>query len=115
MAWERNRPPMRPGWAAKRRRILARDPVCRICRKRPATEVDHRVSRAQGGGDSESNLRGVCRRCHAIRTQRQSAAARKAAGKPRKPADPVERQRTIAVKRGRQQEAEWWAEIARRG
>lgn len=107
MAWERNRRGMGPGWAAKRARVLKRDPVCRVCRRRPATEVDHKVSRAQGGDDSETNLRGICRRCHSIRTQRQSVAARK-------PVDPVQRQRKRAERIGRKQEADFWREIQRR-
>ena len=95
------------GWPAKRARVLARSPTCTICKERPATEVDHKVSRAAGGTDAESNLRGICRRCHGLRTQRQSVAARR-------PIDPVEGQRRRAAKRGRKQEAEFWQEITQR-
>jgi 5-methylcytosine-specific restriction endonuclease McrA len=52
------------GWHRARRRVLARDPVCVICRARPSTEVDHVVMRAAGGGHDMANLRGLCTECH---------------------------------------------------
>ena len=98
---------MAPGWAGKRARVLAGSPVCTICKVRPAAEVDHKVSRAQGGTDAESNLRGVCRRCHGRLTQRQSVAARK-------PISGIERLRRAAVARNDTGRAAIYREINQR-
>lgn len=79
MGWESSDRAARlpPDWPRIRARILARDPVCRICRRRPATEVDH----IQRGDDHRPhNLRGVCSPCHASKSGReggQAAAARR--------------------------------------
>lgn len=113
MPWQRTAKRMPRGWARRRARILARDPVCRICGLRPATEVDHVISRAAGGDESPGNLRGVCRPCHARRTQRQSVAARKRNPKP-PPLPAAERQARRAAKMGRPGEADFWREIQRR-
>lgn len=51
-------------------RILARDPICRICGDAPSAHVDHIKPLAQGGTDHESNLRGVCASCHSRLTHR---------------------------------------------
>ena len=107
MTWKRSNRPMGRGWPAKRARVLAGSPVCTICKERPATEVDHKVSRAQGGTDAESNLRGVCKRCHGIRTQRQSVAARR-------PISGIERLRRAAVARDDSGRAALYREIKQR-
>jgi len=49
-------------WQVRRRRILARDPICRHesgCTE-PSVEVDHIIPKALGGDDDPSNLRGTC-------------------------------------------------------
>jgi 5-methylcytosine-specific restriction protein A len=66
-------------WSERRRRVLERDAFrCRLgfagCLVR-ASEVDHVVQPEAGGDNSLSNLRAVCRRCHATRTGRQGALA----------------------------------------
>jgi 5-methylcytosine-specific restriction endonuclease McrA len=63
-----------PGWAAIRSRVLARDPICVLCRERPSTDVDH-----INGRDDHSleHLRGLCRRCHLQRTHQQGEAAKR--------------------------------------
>lgn len=68
------------GWETViRPRILARDPICRICGRRPSTEVDHD---RPGDDHSDANLQGVCTPCHLHKSGREgglaSAAARKA-------------------------------------
>jgi 5-methylcytosine-specific restriction endonuclease McrA len=67
---------MPPDWARTRRRILRRDPTCRIggplCTRR-STEVDHVI---RGGGDHDANLRGVCAACHKAKTAVEAAACR---------------------------------------
>jgi len=48
--------------------IIARDPVCTICRQAPSTDADHISPREQGGTDDPSNLRGTCHACHSRKT-----------------------------------------------
>lgn len=55
-------------WRKLRERILARDPVCRSCDKRPSSEVDHIVPKAEGGSDHPDNLQGLCKSCHSRKT-----------------------------------------------
>src|SRR5262245_39488172 len=64
-------------WSMKRRRTLARDPVC-PCGLEPSIEVDHVIARADGGSNDESNLRGIGARCHAEKSARERAARRNA-------------------------------------
>lgn len=61
------------GWAKLRKRILLRDPICRICDMALSVEVDHIVP---GDDHSDENLQGVCVGCHADKTQREALAAR---------------------------------------
>ena len=58
-------------WRSLRVRILLRDPICmaRGCH-RPSEVADHITPRRQGGTDSESNLQGLCKRCHGRITNR---------------------------------------------
>ena len=50
------------GWRKIRARILKRDPFCKWegCSV-PSQDVDHIIPRVAGGGDEDSNLRGLCR------------------------------------------------------
>ena len=67
---------MPPGWTATCARILARDPICRLCSARPSAEVHH----TRGPGwEADAWLIGVCSRCHRQVTQAQAAAARRLA------------------------------------
>lgn len=60
------------GYGARWRRIrsakLARNPVCEICDKALATEVDHVKAKAHGGTDDDANLQSVCTGCHRAKT-----------------------------------------------
>ncbi|MDF3837140.1 HNH endonuclease [Cupriavidus basilensis] len=65
-------------WQRLREFILARD--CGICqceeckalgRVRIATEVDHRVPKAEGGTDDPENLRAINADCHKAKTGRE--------------------------------------------
>lgn len=61
------------GWDKRRRYILQRDPICKVCDEAVSTEVDH----IQPGDDhSHTNLQGICKPCHRDKTQREAAAAR---------------------------------------
>lgn len=71
--------------APVRRRILARDPICRClgCDRctpdgcqRPSTEADHLHESASGGGDDEANGRGMCTPCHRHRSQQHASRMR---------------------------------------
>lgn len=68
------------GWAKIRARILARDPVCKLCGVRPSTHCDHIVAKADD--HSETGLQGVCGPCHDQKSAREGAAAAKAKGQP---------------------------------
>lgn len=68
------------GWAKIRARILARDPICKICGTRPSTHCDHIVAKADD--HSDTGLQGVCGPCHDQKSAREGAAAAKAKGRP---------------------------------
>ena len=55
-------------WQRLRAFVLKRHPVCKGCDRAPATEVDHIVPKAQGGGDEAENLQGLCKPCHSRKT-----------------------------------------------
>ena len=69
------------GWQVIRKQVLVRDDYqCQlryadICVGR-ASQVDHIVQPEAGGTSDPSNLRAVCRPCHARRTGRQGALAK---------------------------------------
>lgn len=65
------------GWRRLRKMVLARDPFCVLCGKRPSEHVDHIRAKAAGGDDSMGNLRGLCQGCH-MRKTAQDGHARKA-------------------------------------
>lgn len=55
-------------------RILKRDDyLCQICAKSgvwtKATDVDHITPKSRGGGDEDSNLQSLCKRCHRKKTR----------------------------------------------
>lgn len=57
-------------WQKLRLHILAKEPICSVCGRMPSQHVDHITPKAQGGGDEEENLRGICAACHAKKTAR---------------------------------------------
>ena len=71
---------------ATRRYVLERDVVCQLqfdCCQGQAIEVDHILGVAELGNrhpylDDPDNCRGVCRPCHARRTEQQKLAGIKA-------------------------------------
>lgn len=65
-------------WEKLRAQILKRDGyvcVCDDCKRegivRPATHVDHRTPKAQGGTDDPSNLQSMNVKCHMRKTARE--------------------------------------------
>lgn len=72
------------GWTEIRKRVLARDPTCKICGVRPSTHCDH--IRAKTDDDRPSQLQGVCATCHALKSSAEgNAAPRPATGRTRPP------------------------------
>lgn len=71
-------------WDKLREQIMLRDKgVCQPCWKlgkaTPAHAVDHIKAKHEGGTDDCTNLQAICRACHAAKTQREAASARRAA------------------------------------
>lgn len=68
-------------WVKLRAQILQRDGgLCQPClaqgRVTPATQVDHKVAKAQGGTDAEVNLQSICKPCHQAKTGRETLGGR---------------------------------------
>jgi 5-methylcytosine-specific restriction protein A len=72
-------PPSRE-WERIRRRVIDRDPICKLCNAAVSVEVDHIHNR---NDHSLPNLQGVCRRCHRAKTLAEATAARTQGGTPR--------------------------------
>ena len=70
---------------ARRARILANHPVCRICWARASTIADHIRNLAAGGSDTEDNMQGVCGRCHTAKTALEAYHARPSRYRPQEP------------------------------
>ena len=69
-------------WRKKRATVLERDRHlcrCESCKgqRLPASEVDHILPKKRGGSDDLSNLRAMNSGCHKLKTQKESAAARR--------------------------------------
>ncbi len=62
-------------WRKRRRAWLTEHPTCANCARqgfvKAATDVDHVVPLAAGGGDDESNYQSLCHECHSERTARE--------------------------------------------
>ena len=61
-------------WRNKRAMLLARQPVCPCGQS--ATEVDHIIPVADGGGDDAENLQGLCKSCHTRKTSAETRRLR---------------------------------------
>jgi len=68
------------GWPKIRARILARDPICKICDVRPSAFCDHVVAKADL--NSPADLQGVCGPCHDQKSSREGNEAQRANPKP---------------------------------
>ena len=66
-----------PDWERRRKRILERDPICKVCDNALSTIADHIVP---GDDHSYENLQGICDPCHREKTQREAAEARRTKG-----------------------------------
>lgn len=70
-------------WDRTRARILVRDGYrcqCEECKAAglltPATDVDHRIARADGGSEDDDNLQAMGHECHKRKTAAENAARR---------------------------------------
>ncbi len=80
-------------WKKLRKIVLARDPICMICREAPSTQVDHIVPRRpeQHAADvTEEELQGLCKPCHSSKTRAENAPKSKQRRKPREDTDLAE-------------------------
>lgn len=59
-------------WQQLRAHVLSVEPICRGCRARRATEVDHIIPLRRGGTHDLPNLQPLCRHCHRSKTRRES-------------------------------------------
>jgi 5-methylcytosine-specific restriction protein A len=60
-------------WQKLRRLVRARDPICCLCNRAPATECDHIIAHKGNwflfcGGINMENLQGLCSSCHSRKT-----------------------------------------------
>lgn len=71
----------------RNRRIMARHRgVCHWCGRTGANQIDHVIPRAEGGTDTDDNLRPIHQRpCHAEKTQHESQRGRHPATHPLPP------------------------------
>jgi 5-methylcytosine-specific restriction enzyme A len=64
-------------WQQLRVHILNRDPLCVVCKEKglvvESTTVDHIIPLVQGGTDDDTNLRGLCAHCQAVKSQADKA------------------------------------------
>lgn len=60
-------------WRQIRARVLARDPICKLCGVRKSTHCDHIVAKADD--HAEDRLQGVCAICHGLKSSAEGNAA----------------------------------------
>lgn len=87
MAWPTTPPAQRGygySWTKLRKRILERDNyLCQPCLLEkgivhPASEVDHKIPKSQGGTDDDENLWAINSQCHKDKTIRENGGTPKA-------------------------------------
>lgn len=61
-------------WKKLRTIVRHRDPICKMCHKKPTTQVHHEDGRWQN--NALENLQGVCTQCHDSYSGRQHQAKR---------------------------------------
>lgn len=74
-------------WQKIRAKVLARDPICKICGIRPSSHCDH--VQAKTDDHAEDRLQGVCEPCHLQKSSREGNEAQRANLQPgrRRPAE----------------------------
>jgi len=54
--------------------ILNSKPVCQMCQREAAAEVDHILPLRQGGTNDANNLQALCKSCHSRKTATEDGA-----------------------------------------
>jgi len=67
-------------WQAIRAKVIARDPICKICDVRPSSHCDH--IEAKTDAHAEDRPQGVCATCHGLKSSREGNDAQRANPKP---------------------------------
>lgn len=67
-------------WRTIRAKVLARDPICKICDTRPSTHCDHIVAKTDD--HAEDRLQGVCATCHGMKSSAEGNEAQRANPRP---------------------------------
>ena len=67
-------------WTTIRRKVLDRDPICKICGVRPSSHCDH--IEAKTDTHAEDRLQGVCATCHGLKSSAEGNAAQRANPRP---------------------------------
>jgi 5-methylcytosine-specific restriction protein A len=67
-------------WRQIRARVLARDPICKICGVRKSTHCDHIEAKTDAHVDER--LQGVCVICHGLKSSREGNDAQRANPRP---------------------------------
>lgn len=75
-----------PEWKKIRARVLARDPICKLCDLRPSTHCDHIVAKTDE--HAEDRLQGVCATCHGLKSSAEGNTAPRATEGRRRPPEP---------------------------
>lgn len=70
-----------PEWARLRKEVLTREPICRMCKRRPSSVADH-VHRHNGCEVKffAGPFQALCKQCHDGAKQRQEKTRRPAIG-----------------------------------
>lgn len=63
-------------WRKRREEVLSEQPICAMCKRRFAEQVDHIMPLAAGGTHERENLQGLCVECHRVKTARDGIAGR---------------------------------------
>jgi 5-methylcytosine-specific restriction enzyme A len=58
-------------WRKLRDLVLHEEPICRVCKRKASTDVDHIVPKSRGGTDARANLQGLCKPCHSTKTAKE--------------------------------------------
>jgi 5-methylcytosine-specific restriction endonuclease McrA len=73
-------------WRTIRAKVLARDPICKICDVRPSSHCDH--VKAKTDDHAEDRLQGVCATCHGLKSSAEGRAAKAANPPPGRKREP---------------------------
>lgn len=73
-------------WQTIRAKVLARDPICKICNVRASSHCDH--VKAKTDDHAEDRLQGVCATCHGLKSSAEGQAGKAANPPPGRKREP---------------------------